>query len=211
MRENLTGNKYGKLTVLEMIENGSCRCICECGNEKNVKSYNLKNGHTKSCGCAVKKQSAINGLKHLQDLSGKRFGKLVVKSYDKESKKWRCECDCGKTCYVTQNNLQRKKNPTKSCGCLVTLESANESNFVEGTNLGSIKNLKLSVRNKTGVRGIHFEKSTGMYVASIGFKGKQYVIKKSTNFENCVEARKKAEDNVFGDFLEWYEKEVKNE
>lgn len=211
MREDLTGNKYGKLTVLEMIENGSCRCICECGNEKNVKSYNLKNGHTKSCGCAVKKQSAINGLKHLQDLSGKRFGKLVAKSYDKKLKKWLCICDCGKSCYVSQNNLQRKEKATKSCGCLVSLDTANESNLIDGTNVGSIKNLGLSARNQTGVRGVYFEKSSGMYVANIGFQGKQYILKKSTNFEACVEARKKAESKIFGEFLEWYENECEKD
>lgn len=52
---DLTGKRYGHLTVLK--ENGKrgknifWLCRCDCGNEINANSYNLKNGHTQSCGC----------------------------------------------------------------------------------------------------------------------------------------------------------------
>lgn len=52
---DITGRKYGRLTVLR--ENGKQRgnilwlCRCDCGNEINAIAYNLKNGHTRSCGC----------------------------------------------------------------------------------------------------------------------------------------------------------------
>jgi hypothetical protein len=52
---DLTGKKYGKLTVIERA--GSCKsgsqwkCICECGKESIVAACNLKNGEVKSCGC----------------------------------------------------------------------------------------------------------------------------------------------------------------
>lgn len=55
---DLTGQVFGKLTVLEPAEwkNGiSCwRCRCECGNEAVVRYTNLISGHTKSCGCLQK-------------------------------------------------------------------------------------------------------------------------------------------------------------
>lgn len=215
---DLTGQKFGKLLVVEKDNEKSknsyrtfWKCLCDCGNTTSVVTSNLRNGHTKSCGCISKIQAAINGRKNLFDLTGKRFGKLTALSYNPDFKKWMCQCDCGKTCYVAQHDLERKKNPTKSCGCLRNQDIANRKNLVEGTNIGSLKNKTLSQRNQTGVRGIHFEKSSGMYVASIGFQGKQYVLKKSTNFEACVEARKKAENRVFGEFLEWYETEYKKE
>jgi len=53
-----------------------------------------------------------------KDISGKRFGKLVVVSpagSDKNGAKWLCECDCGNTSIVRGKNLRR--GLTGSCGC----------------------------------------------------------------------------------------------
>ena len=57
---NLLGQNFGRLTVIERVANDkkgdSCwLCKCECGNETIVKGYRLKNGHTRSCGCAKRK------------------------------------------------------------------------------------------------------------------------------------------------------------
>lgn len=51
-----TGNKYGRLTVLERAENnkyGKAQwlCKCDCGSLHVVLGSSLRNGSTKSCGC----------------------------------------------------------------------------------------------------------------------------------------------------------------
>lgn len=53
---DLTGQKFGRLTVIEQIgisKDGqkTYKCKCECGTEKIITSGNLRRGHTKSCGC----------------------------------------------------------------------------------------------------------------------------------------------------------------
>ena len=57
---NLTGCRFGKLIVLERVENeitssGNSvvmwRCLCDCGEETIVRSSALLHGYTKSCGC----------------------------------------------------------------------------------------------------------------------------------------------------------------
>lgn len=53
---DITGKKYGRLTVLERdFSKGKKRtywkCQCECGNQTIVDGVKLKNGSTKSCGC----------------------------------------------------------------------------------------------------------------------------------------------------------------
>lgn len=62
---DLTGQKFGRLTVVERIENRGhyvwWKCLCDCGNFKDVSSGNLRNGTTKSCGC-LKEEG--NNLKH---------------------------------------------------------------------------------------------------------------------------------------------------
>jgi 5-methylcytosine-specific restriction endonuclease McrA len=53
------------------------------------------------------------------DITGKRFGKLVVVnfSYRKKTKYyWKCKCDCGNYKITTKDMLIRGN--TKSCGCL---------------------------------------------------------------------------------------------
>lgn len=55
-----------------------------------------------------------------EDLTGKRFNKLVVLYRDENSKggksRWRCICDCGTETIVSGTNL--KTGAVKSCGCL---------------------------------------------------------------------------------------------
>lgn len=52
-----------------------------------------------------------------KDITGQRFGRLVVLSLEGKTPdhhtRWRCRCDCGNETVVARNNL----GPTKSCGC----------------------------------------------------------------------------------------------
>ena len=60
--DDLTGQKFGKLTVIKRIgthyapsgvSSPIWLCQCDCGNQTEVMSAALKNGHTSSCGCLV--------------------------------------------------------------------------------------------------------------------------------------------------------------
>ena len=57
------GTIFGRLVVLEETENTGCgrtaySCFCVCGNTVTVTTKNLRNGHTKSCGCLRRDPSA---------------------------------------------------------------------------------------------------------------------------------------------------------
>lgn len=54
----------------------------------------------------------------LIDLTGKRFGRLVIIGKEKKPKRtmWICKCDCGKETSVQNGNLAN--GHTSSCGCL---------------------------------------------------------------------------------------------
>lgn len=60
-RIDLTGEKYGRLTVesLNRSENGIVywNCLCDCGKTTVVRGSNLKTGAVKSCGCLVHQAS----------------------------------------------------------------------------------------------------------------------------------------------------------
>jgi len=56
---DLTGQRFGRLLVIKQVGKSKTGgplwlCQCICGKEIIVQSSNLKNGHTKSCGCLQK-------------------------------------------------------------------------------------------------------------------------------------------------------------
>ena len=66
---NLTGQKFGKLTVIELSgydneHRALWKCKCDCGNEITARSNNLRRKLTQSCGCIRNKTSSENNKKH---------------------------------------------------------------------------------------------------------------------------------------------------
>lgn len=111
---DLTGRRFGKLTVLSLSHTDDLGshwlCQCDCGKQKVARANSLRTGDIKTCG------------QHRLDLTGQRFGKLVVVGRDMSPSKtkqkrvrWACQCDCGNTTSVSSDNL--KSGNTISCGC----------------------------------------------------------------------------------------------
>ena len=81
-KKKMVGDKYGKLTVLSESGKRSSGemlylCRCDCGKETVVAGSNLRNGHTKSCGCNKSKSAPVEG-----GAGGAKIipiGKIVVK------------------------------------------------------------------------------------------------------------------------------------
>lgn len=61
---DLTGKKFGRLTVIKYMNNSKWLCKCDCGNEKIVISGDLTRGHTVSCGCFKKTRLGIETTTH---------------------------------------------------------------------------------------------------------------------------------------------------
>lgn len=64
--QNLVGEKFNKLTVIERDTTHKNRpywiCKCDCGNTVSVRADLLKNGNTKACGCLYNKHNqALQG------------------------------------------------------------------------------------------------------------------------------------------------------
>lgn len=62
---DLVGQRFGKLTVVSPAgkNNGGItwRCVCDCGQEAIVRSYFLRSGATKSCGCLIGQTNRKHG------------------------------------------------------------------------------------------------------------------------------------------------------
>lgn len=119
--KDLTGQRFGKLTVIERGPNSTTNqtrwiCLCDCGKTTNpIHGSALKNGLTLSCGC----KHVDAGRERTIDMTGQKFGRLTVAaaaaSSDTGRAMWSCLCDCGRTVIVKGKELRNGNNV--SCGC----------------------------------------------------------------------------------------------
>lgn len=86
---DLTGQRYGKLTVLRPAPNIGRRtawlCRCDCGNEAVVLSGRLRSGHTSSCGCLGSGAAPGTGLSGLTYVDGTCVEMLKAKTVRKNN------------------------------------------------------------------------------------------------------------------------------
>lgn len=154
-------------------------------------------------------------MRKQKDISGQRFGKLVAEyPTDKRSGssvKWNCKCDCGNDCEVSSYSLI--SGNTRSCGCLakesleiahVYSKEANRKRMKEGTDVSRIVNGKTCKNNKSGCTGVCYDSRAKSWKAYISFKGKRYRLGNYKKLDDAISARKTAENELYGPFLEWY-------
>ena len=119
---NLTGLKFGKLTVISLAGCTNYReykwnCKCDCGNETIVFEKNLRRSHTKSCGCLkVEKgiENSQNNYKHGHNKSGGNKSKeytawesMKARCYNKNYHHYNCYGGRGiKVCDKWLNDFQ---------------------------------------------------------------------------------------------------------
>ena len=148
LKNDIVGKKYGKLLVIERVENhiqpnGSVKvmykCKCDCGNECIVQKHHIEKGHTTSCGC---EQRRITGKAHLKNIKGNRYGLLVAEEliYINNEPFWRCKCDCGGEKITTVRRLNSKH--VFSCGCIVSINEFNFEKILKGKNIKYSKQYK---------------------------------------------------------------------
>ena len=90
---DLTGKKFGKLTVLRYVgsKNRKTRwgCMCECGRDTVVVYQHLVIGHTKSCGClhtAMLRARATHGQRHAPEYAS--WAHIIQRCTNKNNISW---------------------------------------------------------------------------------------------------------------------------
>ena len=153
-RGDLTGQRFGRLLVLEQLADKDkytqFLCQCDCGRQTIASGNSLKYGNTKSCGCLHKE---ISGKSNSEDLSGLRFGKLLVigKAPSRYGKlHWICKCECGQETVVSTGGL--KSGHTQSCGCYQD-EVASDTHFIDltGRRFGKLTVMERTDNSRTGL------------------------------------------------------------
>lgn len=142
------------------------------------------------------------------DITGQKFGRLTVVRDSGERKNqqvvWLCKCDCGKEYKVRSESLRR--GFTKSCGCSKYEKPSNfYVNLLENTNISHL-NGNIPKNNKSGVKGVFWDKRSKKWKATIGFKREIIYLGLYDNLEDAAQARKEAEEKYFKPILDKYGK-----
>ena len=148
------------------------------------------------------------------DIVGRRYGKLVAlypigRTEGSGSMLWRCRCDCGNEVDVSVSCLNKGNN--KSCGCLRKEYQRlvhDRLHLIDGTCIEWLDGRKARSDNTSGFRGV-FHKKNGRYSVSIGFKKKIYYLGTYEDYDDAIEARKRAEERIHEGFVRAHDLWVK--
>lgn len=145
----------------------------------------------------------------LDDLTGKQFGELTVLEHDKEKSKgkkdtyWKCRCSCGKITSVARKHLL--DGSIKSCGHTKRQNGLDHTDNFNGmrdrqnkynTNLEVIRNQKMQPNNTSGVKGVHYNKARGRWVAEVSVGGKN-IRRDFKNKEDAIKYRQELVDTYY--------------
>lgn len=229
-KQDLVGMRFGRLTVLEEIperrnEKIVYKCICDCGNVKDIVGASLKCGLTQSCGCFHLEQASIyNSKVNEYDLSGD-IGIVFASNtnnpflFDLEDYpivRNYCWMESRKDGYLYSHYT---KHPSKKIVFHRTVMGmpvyANAGELVDHIDRNKYDNRKKNLRivnnsqnsinstiradNKTGIIGVEKTKS-GKF--SVKITHNKIVDKLGTfsSFEDAVYTRLLAEKKYFGEF-----------
>lgn len=173
--KDICGNRYGRLLVVDYdFENKKWRCKCDCGNEVEVMRGNLIYGKQISCGCYSKEMLS---LRNFVDLTGKRFGQLIVLE-EAEGRKinhrssWLCKCDCGETKIISGNSLVSGK--TISCGCINSKGELKIKKFLDDNNIKYQQQKSFIGLKGTGNKCLTYDFYLPDYNVLIEYQGEQH-------------------------------------
>lgn len=142
--KDYAGIRVGKLTVIKPTGGyiGNSReweCKCDCGELRYLSTRDIVTKHAKMCTKCSKFESRN---RYTVDISGNRYGSLVVMSRDYSIKRdnrayWICVCDCGATVSIQGKDLRAGK--IESCGCVKSRGENKISEYLDNLGLQHIR------------------------------------------------------------------------
>lgn len=227
-RIDLTGHKFGKLTVEEWVrkpkekENdkvniGFWKCKCDCGNYIYVRTNALTSEKTKSCGCYHIELNKQKRKYNKYDLSGEYgvgyasnnntefyfdledYDLIKGYTWSEHNGYMRSQTD-GEDILMHRliMNITDKKIVVDHYGHNTT--DNRKSKLRITTSIGNQKNKSLSKNNTSGVAGVCWEESSQKWHSYIWVNGKSLHLGRFKDFDKAVKVRKEAEEKYFGEY-----------
>ena len=205
---NETGNRYGKLVVIERAGRNNCKkvlwkCQCECGKTKIINGNSLRNGLTESCGCYRIKLMTTHGQSRARiyqiwrgmnnrclnkkSRAYKDYGKRGITICDEWLKfppfyKWAMSHGYKKTLTIERVDNDLGYYP---------------DNCVWATRTKQQHNRRMPQNNTSGHVGVHWNKKNKNYVAQICNNKEKIHLGSFINIQDATAARKTAENEYW--------------
>lgn len=220
---DLTGRKFGRLTVVERQPNQGRKtmwlCRCDCGNETVISGSNLTSGNTKSCGCYHTERLHQDTVKENRYNFTNEYGigytskgeefYFDLEDYDKIKDYCWYKTYYG---YIATRERYSKKHIFLH-RLVLNYNGDMDIDHIDGNQLNNcknnlricyhkdnMKNQKKRVTNKSGVIGVHWDKSRNKWCATLKIDGKDVLRKRFNTIEEASQARREAEEKYFGEF-----------
>lgn len=211
---DMTGQRFGKLTVIKAAGTNIHKkrlweCVCDCGKHTTVTGSDLRNGHTKTCGCAWHKENAAvfhDAFVEMRTSKGETFlvdiddynlikgtcwwmnshGYITGCVNGKDVLMHRILTGCNDDALVDHINHNRADNRRRN----LRIVNHSQNNM----------NKAIQKNNTSQHVGVSFNKKSGAWVAFIAKDRKQIHLGSFASKQGAIEARRKAEAELFGEY-----------
>lgn len=225
---DLTGQRFGRLTVIKRIEDYVAPkgrhetrwlCKCDCGNETNTTTVSLRSGNTKSCGCYNKERAIEANKKYNQwelfmttnkavgtDSKGRRFTIDIEDWIKCKDYCWFVDTQGYVATQINGKHTHLHRfimNPPKDMLIdHINGDRANncKSNLRIVTQQQNNMNRTISKNNKSGCTGVFWSTQDNKWIAHITYNYKYIQLGSFTHKEDAIKARQDAELKYYGEY-----------
>lgn len=202
---DIAGKRYGRLLVVSR-EEGKWVCKCDCGNTTRVTGPNIRSGRQLSCGCLNQENRTHHGSSTRFERTPEYHSWRAMKSrcyrvndveYENYGGRGITVCDRWKDSFEKfLEDMGHKPSPKHTIDRIDGAKGYSPDNCRWSDGSNQIRNQRIRKDNKSGHKGVCWDKKYQKWAASIGGvkgKGKNTFLGYFDDLNDAIEARKQAE------------------
>lgn len=205
-------------------------CRCDCGTEKVLRGGNLSNGTTTSCGClsntanrrrrlAARRRRPFDNGDGTWSVPLTQGQTAIISEQDAPliaAHNWAAEKPRGASCWYAFRSVADDTGKVMSVKMhreIMAAASGQQVDHINGNGLDNRRanlrfatssqnshNSRISVRNRSGVRGVHWSSLQGQWCVQIGHEGRTRHVGFFDRLEDAAAARRAIELELHGEY-----------